>query len=257
MTIEDISFREEYSRLLRRWWLIALLTVLGACLGWMLHLVRPPLYETAATFSVVINLQESGPLTELEQDQAIAAFKAIIISSPVLEQVQAEAATQGIPVEDLTLDKRVFIERRQALLDLIVRNPDPERAAQIANLWADLAYDEMLAAYGHALQAQSLGMYQQSITNCQQTEISTDTLCDSASWNELDTRLAEVTEQRQAELNASRALLPYLVFDLSQYATVPAVPIVFRAAVMILGGALVGFICGLILAWLPFGEKRR
>lgn len=256
MTVQEISFHEVFPRLIRRWWLIALLIVLGGCLGWFIHLARPPLYETAATFSVVVNFSETYPLDEREQDQAVGVFKALLTSTPVVEKVQAEAQARGIPPEALVLNRRVFTERRQSQIDLIVRHEDPQIAAEIANLWAEQAYEIIVEAYSHALKAQSLGQYQAGLAHCLQIENPPpESLCAAESLDALEQRIQEVDAERQAELLSSQALLPILVFEFSQYAPVPSESVAYRAIILLLAGTLIGFVCGIVLALLPSFKK--
>lgn len=259
MMQQEISAVDEFFRFLRRWWLVALLTVLGGCLGWFFHAVRPPMYEAVATFSVVLNLPESvPPLDEREQDQAIGVFKALITATSVTETVHAEAQARNIPAEALALNRRVFIERRQSQIDLIVRHEDPQTAAAIANLWADQAYAVMVDAYGHALKAYTLGQYQQSLMRCIQAEKpASDNLCTLESLDALEARLQEVDTERQAELLASQALLPTLKFELLQRAEPPQEPVAYAAATLLLAGALIGCVLGIVLALLPWPARRE
>jgi uncharacterized protein involved in exopolysaccharide biosynthesis len=257
MSFQEITPLEQFSLLARRWWLIALLTVLGGCLGWGFHALRPPLYETAATFSVVINFPETAPLTELQQDQAIGLFKALLTATDVIEKVQPEALARGISLDALALNRRVFTERRQSQIDLIVRHEDPQTAAEIANLWADLAYATVVEAYGHALQAHSLGLYQNSLLQCVQSQPAADSLCAVETLDALEARLRAVDAERQAELLASRGLLPALAFDFSQRAEVPEEPDTYRAGALLLGGALLGCVVGCVLALLPLRAKKQ
>jgi uncharacterized protein involved in exopolysaccharide biosynthesis len=255
----EISAIDEFSRIIRRWWLIALLTILGGCLGWAFHIAQPPLYEAAATFSVVLDLSKSTPpLDEREQDQAIGAFKALMTATSVVEKVRAEALARDIPIDALDINRRVFIERRQSQIDLIIRNENPQTAAAVANLWADQAYAAMVAAHGHALQADSLMQYQHSLTEClQMKKPAPDSLCALESLDALEQRIQEVGAKRQAELLTSQSLLPTLVFDFSQRAEPPQEPVAYSAAVLLLAGALIGCVAGIALALIPWPGRKE
>ncbi|MFZ6026435.1 MAG: hypothetical protein ACOYYS_01855 [Chloroflexota bacterium] len=259
MMHHEISVADAFFRSLRRWWLVALLTVVGGVLAWTFHALQPPVYEAVATFSVVIDLPENIPaLDEREQDQAIGVFKALLIATPVVENVRTAAQARGIPLEALALNRRVFAERRQSQIDLIVRHEDPQTAAAIANLWADQAYAVMVEAYGHALQAYTLGQYQQSLVQCIQAESpAPGSLCALESLDALEARLQQVEAERQAELLASQALLPTLVFEFSQRAEPPQAPVAYPAAALLLAGALIGCVSGIVLAVLPWPGAKN
>jgi uncharacterized protein involved in exopolysaccharide biosynthesis len=257
MTFHEITPLEQFSLLVRRWWLIALLTVLGSCLGWGFHILRPPLYEAVATFSVVINFPETAPLNELQQDQAIGLFKAQLTATDVVEKVRPFVAARGLSPEALVLNQRVFTERRQSQIDLIVRHEDPAVAAEIANLWAETAEIVVTEAYTHALQAHTLWQYQNSLQQCLQLPPAAGNLCTYGNLDALEARLQAIDSKRQSELLASRGLLPTLIFGFSQRADVPQKPEVYRASAFLLGGALLGGVLGVVFALLPVRTRKQ
>ena len=48
---------DEFSRLFRYWWLIAICMLLGGVAAFLFHKANPPLYEATATIMATIDLQ--------------------------------------------------------------------------------------------------------------------------------------------------------------------------------------------------------
>lgn len=254
--MKEFSPLEAFEYALRRWWLVALLVIAGGGAGGLFHRVQPPLYEAKATFMVSIDFSRSDALTRWDQDRyeedhTILAAMALIVSTPVIEQVSADVQARGIPAEALVFNRRVFIERKQALMTLRVRNENPETAALIANLWADRAYAALLDAQQHALQAWTLRNLISGLTAClpaPQPVADPASLCASASLDELQQRVQAAEVELNAETIASKGIIPALTFDLSQRASLPDAPAAYNTSLLVIAGALVGFVVGAALA---------
>ena len=138
----ELSPLSSFQLALHRWWWVTLLTFLGGLAGWGFHTLRPPLFEGVATFTVAIDFSQTGQITEREQDQSINAFQAIIQSPDVIHLVIADLEGRGIPANAadvrtprpptpvFVIGQTAFLERRQSLIELHVRNSDPQIAAK-------------------------------------------------------------------------------------------------------------------------------
>jgi capsular polysaccharide biosynthesis protein len=122
----------------RSWWVIVVLMLLGALLGFVLNQARPPLYEAHAAIAISIDFTRSGDLEDYEEDYVIGIAGAVIASSQVREAV---AAQMGLPPAELA--DRVSFERSYAVWTIRARDPSPQRAAELANVWADEAYQAL------------------------------------------------------------------------------------------------------------------
>ena len=255
MTFKEFSPLETFEYALKRWWLVALLTFVGGSLGWLYHRFQSPLYEARAAMIAQIDFTQTGELTELEQDQAIGAVIALMTSPPVLDQVLQQAQALGLPVESFTYGKNAFLERRRSVLEMQVRDPDPKLAASLANLWADTAYAVLSESYKHALKAQSLRSDINGLVTCLQAPEGASPpgiLCEAGTPEEIQSRIQTAQTSLNSETLASNALLPAMLFDLSKRADIPLTPVAYRANLFVLGGALIGFVLGVILASLRF-----
>ncbi len=117
----------------RWWWLILLLTFVGATGAFGIDRFRQPVYR--ATTSILIN-QAPGALPSADaviQGMRVAAtYAELLTKRPVLEEVIANLNLELDPSE---LERKVSVTpvRDTNLIELVVQDTDPFRAAAIAN----------------------------------------------------------------------------------------------------------------------------
>jgi hypothetical protein len=239
-----------FQQTINNWWMVALLIVVGGLTGMIFHSLRQPVFETKAVFTIHLDFTQTGVLTEFEQDYAINTAKNILHSSSVIEKVEAELASRNIPHEAAVYGKNVFVERKQPLIEIIVRNQDPHTAALVANIWAEQAFIELKEAFSHALQAKSIRLYLAALESCGLGEGSEagPGICDYHTFEEIKGEIEAANHRLQEEVALSRGVIPALVFDHLHTAAVPGAPIAFGRNMLILGGALVGFFSGALIS---------
>jgi uncharacterized protein involved in exopolysaccharide biosynthesis len=137
---------EALHRFYRSWWLLAISAVIGGLGGYVFHLSNPPIYEAVATFFVSIDFSKLGelPLTQYDEDIALAATEWILFSPEVTNQVIDEAQNKNIILDLDALNQGGSIERRHAFWELRFRNPNPSLAQEVVNLWAETGYQAMV-----------------------------------------------------------------------------------------------------------------
>jgi protein-tyrosine-phosphatase len=214
----------------------------------MFHSLRPPLYEASSIFSVSLNFNETGQLTQFEEDFAWNSAGGLMNSTSVLDQVAQQASQLGISTSLSDLKQITSIERKEYIFVLRVRHPDARTAATIAGLWADEAEKQLEEAYGHAQKAQSLRRYQNTLVDCLSrapalTPVSNQ--CTIQSLPSLQAEIQSVNASLTQELLASRNIIPAISFALSQRPVVPTQPITRGTNSAVLAGALIGFLVGL------------
>jgi uncharacterized protein involved in exopolysaccharide biosynthesis len=234
---------------LDQWWLIALLTVWGGLIGWVYHTTRPPLYEAQAVFYISIDYTRTGQLTQFEQDQALWGAVEVIRSDPVVRQVVTRARSEGLAIEVRDLRLRSHFERKQSRWFLRIRDPDPRTAATLTNLWAEAGFAALTEAHLAALQAQSLHQYRSSLATCLQlaTEIQDpNNPCKALAIPAIQAALEQANADLSEQLLASRGVLPAIVLDLPETATIPREPVQFGRNSLVMIGGLIGFIVGVV-----------
>lgn len=241
-----------FTRALRRWPLIAALTVLGGLTGWLFSLVQPPLYEARALFNITIDLAQTGPLEERDEDHIINAATALMASKPVFALAAEDVVAAGYsPAYAWGSD--AFLERQQSRIYLIVRHPDPQAAAVLVNLWAERAFAALTQAHLRALRARDLRLYLNTLSDCAQPNPDPAGICAAASVGEIAHAMDTASAALSAETASSMGINPAILFGLVEKAQPPLEPVAFRGVWLLLAGALAGFIIGIAAA----GTRRR
>lgn len=119
-----------YLKALRRWWpIVVLCALVGLGLGYGSALLMPKSYEAQTT--IFVNVSESATVQDLQMGEQFAqsraaSYAAIGTSSEVLRPVSDEV---GDDVEDAVT---VTNAPNTATLSVTAEDPDPQRAAEIA-----------------------------------------------------------------------------------------------------------------------------
>ena len=121
----------------RWWWLIAGLALAAAGAAYAAAQYLPPVYETSAT--LMVNPSKSSTASQLNElmagQQLAITFSQMIDDQPVLEEVISEL---GLAQSPAGLARQITANpvRDTQLIQVTVRDSDPEQAARIANALA-------------------------------------------------------------------------------------------------------------------------
>lgn len=193
--------------LLRRWaWLLILGTLLGAGAGYLLSLYQTPVYE-ATTKVMVIQSPESSvsTVTSLSDQELAQTYIELLVTQPVLEAT-SEIVGQRVRSSQISAQQ----VRGTRLLQVTVRDSDPQRAALIANTLV-----EVLISQNEALQASRFSSSEESL-QLQVDEIEEEIAS-------LQTQIAEASEQDleadQLAAEEEKAQLEQRIFELQSEIT--------------------------------------
>ncbi len=126
----------DYIRILRKNWLvIVVLTLLGLGAAAGYSLTRTPIYESSST--VFVSTQAGSTAAELQQGSTftqarINTYVGLASTPVVLNPVISDLGLKGTSA-DLAKDVKVSAALNSTLITIAVSNPDPVRAADIAN----------------------------------------------------------------------------------------------------------------------------
>jgi hypothetical protein len=139
-----------FKRLIQFWWLLVLSALLGGAVGSMAFLAKPPLYEATATFFASIDSTQTTHLTDptryqYDEDIALAVVERALLDPGVTEVTRQRAQEFNLSLPREELIHNMTIERRHAFWEARYRNLDPAAAQLGANLWAEAAYEQLLA----------------------------------------------------------------------------------------------------------------
>ncbi len=262
MNDREFSPRETMDRVLARWWIILILTILAGVAGWIFHFFQPPVYE--ATAGITINLYfEKRELTQYEADTAFSAAGAIIYSTRVMDTFLAEAQNRGLSPQEISrIQQNTSVEAMESVWELHVRDRDPEAAAEYANLWAGIAEQTMNDALKHALLAEQLQNQIDRLQSCLPSltpvpePVPAPEECQSYSLDEINARLQGWAIEMADEQRLSQGILSITTISLNRSATVPEKPVLYGQASLVLAGACIGFFVSLWGANIPKVRRR-
>jgi uncharacterized protein involved in exopolysaccharide biosynthesis len=248
MKNQEFSLYESMERALARWWMMVILMIIGGSAGWIFHLFYPPVYEAKAVITINMDF-EKRQLTQYEEDSAFSAAGAIITSSDVKNLVIAEAQVNGYSINLTRIQEQFYLEGKQSVWELRVRDHDPKVAAELTNIWAEKATDALNLALNHALQAEQLQVQIDGLENCLAGTpgqvAATQLNCKGFSQEQIQVMLQDRTGELVQEKSTSLGIIPIMAFGLTESASVPEKPAIYGQASLVMAGAFIGLVVSL------------
>jgi len=231
---------QRYLTIVRRWiWLLVLGVVLGALGGYFASSSQTPIYQASTRFVILRAAQTSNVdyYSYLDSQQLISTYIQLLTTSSLAEAASLELGFQVYPGQASAsqMTDTQFVQ-------LTVTDPDPEKAARIANVMVTVLIDqnEKLQAVRYVNSEQNLlaqaEQVQTQITDLQSqlTNVSSATVKDQlvqveSQINDLQTQITNLqteitnlsvndpTEEQKAQLADAQASLAQLQPVLSQY----------------------------------------
>ena len=261
--MNDISPREVFEQLLRRWWVVAGCAIAGGSLGLLFASMRAPVYETSASLVVSFDVNRAPDLDFTDVEASKQAAMDILLSPTVqarlMEQAQAAAVA---PSADAFDDGSFTIQRMNDRWLLTVRSQDPQHAAALANIWAAAAAPQLEEGHSHALAAEGLERRLATLRLCfAESSLTAANACAGTNYADraaLESALADLTAQLMTEREAARGLVPALTLSLGRDAPVSQQPVYFGRNILVLAGIFLGLLSGAgLTSLLPLSGIRE
>jgi uncharacterized protein involved in exopolysaccharide biosynthesis len=137
---------EHFYRILKYWWIVALFIIIGGAVGYVIHLLQPPVYEATAVFHVTIDFSKVGDiqLSQYDEDLALSVVEQIVYyNNEIHDLIQQEPAFQEAELDFFAWVKNITLERRHAFWRISYKHMDPYVAQALVNRWAELGYEAM------------------------------------------------------------------------------------------------------------------
>jgi capsular polysaccharide biosynthesis protein len=136
---KEVDLRSYIGVLLKHWKIIASITVIAGLVAGLLGFLGSPSYETKAgvvsTPEFSITSDEEASALNIERETLIALAKSTTVASQVIEQLgdRLEPGERSLA----SLISKVQVKNQGDFIEITVKDPDPEQAADIANAWAE------------------------------------------------------------------------------------------------------------------------
>lgn len=244
-----------FKNTIRHWQQVALFMLAGALLGWVAHLFLPPIYESSAEITVSIDFTRTGLLTDVEEDQIMVTAGDVINSSVTVNKLLVQAAAEKIDISPETFRKNSYLERQNQKWLLRIQSHEPLKVRRLAELWAQAAFETLTEAYSHALKADRLLRYSDSLVSCMEQAVWIDPAaarCDYTHIQDLQRELQQVNLHAEAEKRSAMGLSPALSFSLTRLPEAPQSPARNKQGEFVFAGAILGFCLALGMIHLDF-----
>jgi hypothetical protein len=241
---------ETAQRALSQWWLIVILMLAGAGAGRLAFSLRTPIYKAEATIATSVDFVRTGQLEDIELDQLMGMTEDVITSPETFAAAASAAQAQCIPIDGPGLRKIAMTDRSHYEWTLRVIYPDAQAAAVMANLWAEKSYQALSEAYLHAVKAEGLLRYLDSLESCLQQAVITQpeqAYCNPGNLQGIQAELGRAGVEAEKERLASRGISTAITFSQGKTALVNPNPVQNGLNAMMLAGAGIGLLAA---AWL-------
>ncbi len=231
-----------------RWLLMAALMILGGVGGLLVSQWRPAVYESNAAFGVTIDYTQTGALSDVQEDQAMRGVGSVLLSDALIEETLQQLNDQdGSDLGEEEFRSNAFADRGDFRWVIRYRDSDPDRAFRIANIWAESAQAQLNEDLAHAQTAESLLRMLDDLQGCLQSGGAgvPGNFCGFGDADSLLKEIAQLSGKIQQEKQSSQGLFYALSVNLVEDAELSASPVRHQTAILVLAGALCGFIFGL------------
>lgn len=247
---EGFSAADLFDRNIKHWWVIFVCMLLGAGIGWLVHQAKAPIYEAKSTITTAINYAETGYMTDLEEDHALSTIGDVINSDIVLTALKSTLDEPTLMNIGGDLRDHLFAEREGYRWTLRVQAPSAVMATKVSEAWAEAALAALNDSLDHANLALILNRQISEMQTCftqSVSQVPSAAPCELADSSRLRENLTDLGEQYRAEQNLSNGIIPALVFSLTQAGEKSGDPVTYKTSGLVLAGAMIGFISGVIL----------
>lgn len=256
----DYSPLETIQYAVRHAWLVMGLMLFGGLAGWAVFRASPAVYEARIVYSFSVDFAQTGILSDIELDHAMDAAGDLLWSDDVLRNAANALDSHDIALEAAQLRALAVKERTNNDWIIRVRYSDAQQAAQIANAWGDAAGQTMTEAYAHALRAQNILRYLDSIETCLGRSVSSEPVqafCSNENLAEIQAKFDESSSELERETHASLGLFPGLRYVWAEKAAPPTSRMNGGQGLSILAGALIGWMAAILAAQIHLPDRLR
>lgn len=230
------------------WIVFAVLMIAGGLVGFLFSNLRPPVYESNASFGVTIDYTQTGALSDVQEDQAMRGVGSILQSDTLIEETLSRIDNGGLySINAEEFRDNAFVDRGDFRWTIRYRDNDPQRAFQIVRDWSAAAQNAYEVTLAHAQTAESYLNILNDLQSCYQQAApqSPNGYCGFNDPGELLREITHLSGKIQTEKSASEGLFYALAVVLVNDAEVPSNPVRYQTNLLVVAGAFAGLMFGL------------
>jgi uncharacterized protein involved in exopolysaccharide biosynthesis len=239
----------------KKWWVFAVLMIVGGLAGILITRLNKPVYQSQAVITTAINYAYTGRLEDYELDHLILAVGDIIDSTSVRQQVIDQAIKITPDISPDSLDKNLTAIRKGTDWILSVSSTDADLSKKIAELWAAEAMKSLDEMNQKAVEDFHLQTAMLSLENCFSELVTIDPTSPGCTSSEIETFQTYLAgDSESAKTMHDNIILSNLSFKVTKEPQLPSSPILFRQSLNVAAGAIIGLCLG--LGWFFRGGKQ-
>ena len=201
-----------FTRIKLRWVLLVACMLLGAVIGYVIHLLNPELYEAHAEITFSIDYSQTGEITNVEQDVALVSAGDIIRSSTVYDLVAEYVGKQGLDPKQFVFDKNLFLERYNFRYRLVAIADKGDDALAWVSAWL-IESDQLLkSARQEARLAADARFEKTTLQNCLTSNLTNQpVICKNMSVGEIAAKIQAAATTEEKAVAAARCTVGGLI----------------------------------------------
>lgn len=243
-----------------KWYVLTFLLFIGGAAGLAVSFFKPPIFQSSASFSVIIDYTQTGALSDVQEDQAMRGVGYLLLSDHVIDETLASIkASYDTVIERERFLENASIDRGDFNWTIRYRGQKPEDVYRIVDTWASSSLQNFENALIHANTAQSyLTILNRLINSYQLTSEETDNRSDDPSNLKRLEEIVDLSQKISEEKELAKGLFFALSIHMTNDATLADTPIRNQTNLFVISGALAGIFTGLfILLVRIFKEEDR
>lgn len=256
---DDFYISDVFSRAIRYWWVVAVLTIAGGVIGCLISILGQPIYESTAEITTVIDYAYAGRLTDYEEDHLLSAIGDIILSDVVMNKAVAEGVRSGLVADEETMRAGLTASRQSYRWELSSRFSDPLIAQSANQLWLDAAVEGLKAFRQDSISALVQLTAQTELEACFAQSVifePASPYCSVEELQKLQQQAGDFYTEVEGDSLLTRLLASRISFQVTQEPDLPVLPIHYGRNISTLAGALAGLLLAIILLITGYPRKK-
>ncbi len=248
--MDDFVPSEFIQRTIRHWWLLVLLMIIGGGAGVLVSRIQKPVYESQASITTSIDFAYTDRLNEDQEDYLIATVGDVISSDAVFTQLKQIASDSGVNVDDEMIGERFTKARQGYRWELSVRANDPQTAQKLTQIWVDTAGQQLAQMRERSLDSLKFHAAELALQNCFSQMVVLEPAsggCSLENLSEIRQALNSSHSESGMDSTTSAILLSRISTEITDNASLPVNPSVYKTNLVTLAGAVCGLLAGLVV----------